>query len=168
MNKCNYNIILIGMPGSGKSTIGRVLAEKLKRVFIDSDAYIEEKKGCSISELFTFGEEFFRNIETITLRELLQIQGIVLATGGGVVKQQENINLLRKSGLVIFINRDVENIIKDIDISCRPLISNDIKKIYTLYDERNDLYEKCCHIDINNNSSIEECIKNIITRIEIY
>lgn len=166
MNKCKNNIILIGMPGSGKSTIGRVLADKLKMIFIDSDLYIEEKKGCSINELFAFGEESFRDIETITQKELLQRQGIVLATGGGVIKKSENVNLLRKSGLVVFINRDVENIIKDIDISCRPLIKKDIRKLYTLYEERYDLYKKCCHIAINNNSSIEECIINIISQIE--
>ena len=96
------NIVIIGMPGSGKTTFGSALAARLDRDFIDADVYLEEREGKTIPELFAVSEDCFRDAETRTARELAAKEGIVIATGGGVIKRPENIDILRKTGVIIF------------------------------------------------------------------
>ena len=109
------NIVLIGMPGSGKSTLGRCLAEMLGRDFIDADPEIEKDAGKTIPELFAVSEDCFRRQETATTKRLAKLQGKVLAMGGGVVLRQENIAALKENGLIIFIERSPEDIVGDVD-----------------------------------------------------
>ena len=97
------NIVLIGMPGCGKSTLGRCLAERLGRDFIDADPEIEKDAGKTIPELFAISEDCFRRQETLTTKRLATLQNKVLAMGGGVVLRQENISSLKENGLVIFL-----------------------------------------------------------------
>ena len=99
------NIVLIGMPGCGKSTLGRCLAERLGRDFIDADPEIEKDSGKTIPELFAVSEDFFRKQETRTTKRLSALQDKVLAMGGGVVLRQENIISLKENGLIIFLDR---------------------------------------------------------------
>jgi shikimate dehydrogenase len=134
--KRTQNIALIGMPGCGKSTIGRVLAQKTGRSFADIDVQIESAAGKSIPQIFADdGEETFRQLETRVLAEEAKKSGMVLATGGGVVTRLENLNLLRQNSLIVYLKRELTDLITD----GRPLSQN--IGIQALAEKRLPLYE---------------------------
>ncbi len=153
-------IILIGMPGCGKTTIGKILAKELSYNFYDMDDYIEKIEGKSIKELFSHSEERFREAETKACTELIKKKRCVIASGGGVIKKDINIDIL-KSGIIIFINRPNEKIIGDIDISKRPLLKDGKEKLYKLYNERFHKYKNSCDIEILNEGFIRDVINSI-------
>lgn len=162
------NIVLIGMPGSGKTTIGFLLSEKLKMKFIDMDDYIEKREKKTIKELFAVSEECFRDAETKCSEELSKLANCVIAAGGGIVKRKENISMLKQSSIIIFINRPVEDIACDIDMSTRPLLKDGIKRLYDLYDERIDLYKSYCDVEVDNSGGISETVSEVIKKVEEY
>jgi shikimate dehydrogenase len=134
--KKTQNIALIGMPGCGKSTVGRILAQKLGRPFMDIDAQIEAAAGKSIPQIFSEdGEETFRRMETRVLAGEAKKSGMVLATGGGVVTRPENLDLLRQNCLIVYLKRDLNELITD----GRPLSQG--VGIQSLADKRLPLYE---------------------------
>lgn len=155
------NIILIGMPGCGKTTIGSILAKQLKIEFIDMDEYIENTTSKTVGELFETGEESFRDIETKACMELSKKKNILISTGGGVVKRSENIGILKKDSIIIFIDRPVEKILEDVDISQRPLLRNGKEKIINLYKERYELYKKAADKVVLNDKNINEVIEKL-------
>ncbi|MBR2042358.1 MAG: shikimate dehydrogenase [Oscillospiraceae bacterium] len=133
------NIVLIGMPGSGKTTVGKMLSESLSMEFIDSDAVITEKTGREISDIFANeGEKAFRKIESEVISELSGKTGCIIATGGGAVLDAENVKNLSKNGKIYFIDRPPENLIPTSD---RPTASS-IEAIKKRYDERISIYRK--------------------------
>jgi len=156
------SIVLIGMPGCGKSVIGEILAEKMAMTFIDVDTYIRNSTKLTIIELFKNGEEGFRDIEANAAVELSEKNPAVIATGGGVIKRYENILNLKKTGVVIYINRPLDNIASDIDVVARPLLAKDPSQLYKLFEERGDLYKKYCDHEVMNISSIDDVVNNII------
>lgn len=162
------NIALIGMMGSGKTTIGKILSQKLNKDYYSSDKYIEKIENRTISEIFEVsGEKYFREVEIKIIKELSTKDNIVLATGGGIVLNKENIqNLIKNNFLIIFLNRDINEIIKDIDTTNRPLLKESINKLYTIYEKRELLYRNYCNIMIRNNSSIEIAVDKIINEIK--
>lgn len=162
----NKNIVLIGMPGCGKTTIGWLLAEKLSLSFVDVDEYIEKTTGKSVKELFLKGEEFFREIETSAIREISSLSSRVIATGGGVVKNHVNMDYLSKNSMIIFINRPIEDIVKDIDVESRPLLKDNLDRIYSLFYERYPLYLKYCDLEIKNDGSIDKALNEILDFIK--
>lgn len=168
MKSINKNIVLIGMPGSGKTTIGKILAEKLKMSFIDLDQYIEEFSGETIAEIFKKGEDCFRDIETSAINSLYDKEDAIISTGGGVIKRKENISSLQRKGIIIFIDRPIEEIAKDVDIGSRPLLAGGVERIYELYKERYDLYKEYCDIIVDNTGDIEAVANHIIKLIEKY
>jgi len=138
------NIILVGPMGSGKSTIGSVIAKKLNREFQDSDHYIEEKTGVDIARIFDIeGEQGFRDRETNALNELLSRDNCVIATGGGSVMREENQNLLRARGYIIFldtsINQQMQRLRRD---KKRPLLQteNPRERLEELLEVRRPIY----------------------------
>lgn len=148
------NIVLIGMPGCGKSSIAKMLADD----FIDIDALIEEREKRVIADIFKCdGENYFREVESKITKEVSMLQGKVISTGGGVIKNKENIDCLRQNSKIIYIKRDLNKICTT---SSRPLSSNfeDLKR---RYEERKELYEKYCDVIIENNDTIEECVRKI-------
>lgn len=159
------NIVLIGMPGCGKSSIGKILSGKLNIPFCDIDEYIEEKHNRSIKEIFKEGEKYFRKLESDAVKEVSEISPQVISTGGGVIVKSSNITSLKEKGIVIFINRPVDKIINDVDISKRPLLKDGKDKIYKLFDDRYDLYKKYCDYEIMNEKNIQDVIKNIVNLI---
>jgi shikimate kinase len=161
------NIVLIGMPGSGKTTIGKILSKKLGLKLLDVDKCIEEKSKQSIPELFKLGENFFRNIEREVISELSNVSSSVIATGGGVVKNYENIKELKKNGVIIFIDRPVEIIEKDIKISNRPLLKDKVNTLYELFTERYELYKEYSNFQVINDSTLEEVVEKIIEIVNI-
>lgn len=156
------NIVLIGMPGCGKSEIGEILAHKIHMKFIDVDTFIESSKSCSITDIFKNGEEVFRDVETNAVMKLSQNHDVVISTGGGVIKRYENIINLKKNSIIIYINRPIENIITDINIEGRPLLAKDPGRISKLFEERGPLYNKYCDYEVMNISEIEDVVHNII------
>lgn len=155
-------ILLIGMPGCGKSTIGEELANKINYDFCDMDKYIEEISNSTVKELFNISEEYFRDYETLACKELSNKSKIIISSGGGVIKRKKNIDFFKDKGIIIFIDRPIENILKDVDTSSRPLLSDGKSKLYNLYSERYNLYNNYCEIKIVNDTTIEETIDKII------
>ena len=145
------NIVLIGMPASGKSTIAKELSKKLNRSFVDTDALIVEKYG-AISDIFEkYGEEYFRSIETKIIKEVSSLSGIIIATGGGAVLKEENIRALKQNGKLYFLNRPLSELIPTSD---RPLASDE-NKIKKLYNDRIDIYTNLAEeiITVKNDAS---------------
>jgi len=160
------NIVLIGMPGSGKTSVGKILAESLNMDFCDVDEYIEKKSGKTIPEIFKEGEKHFRTLERAAIEELSQKTNTVIATGGGVVLFRQNIENLKRKGLVFFINRPIDDIVNDIDISNRPLLANDVNRIYQLFRERYELYKKYSDFEVKSQNEIMDTVKKIIKILE--
>ena len=163
--KINRNIVLIGMPASGKSTVGKLLSKKISYEYYDADKYLERKENVKISTLFSEkGEEHFRNLETKYLRELSQKNRIIISTGGGAVKREENMEILKEKGIVVFLSRKIEDIAKE-NHEARPLLQ-DINNIYKLYDERIELYKRYSDIIIENNGTLQEVTDRTAEEIE--
>ena len=164
-NRMGRNIVLIGMPASGKSTIGKLLAKKMNYECYDADRYLERKENVKISTLFSEkGEEYFRNLETKYLKELSQKNGIIISTGGGAVKREKNMQILGEKGIIVFLNRKIEDIAKE-NHEARPLLQN-IDNIYKLYDERIELYNRYSDIIVENNGTLKEVTDRIAEKIE--
>lgn len=160
------NIVIIGMPGSGKTTIGNLVSKKLSMNFIDMDKYIEQNETLSIKEMFAISETCFRDSESKHSLTLSKLDSHVIATGGGTIKRKENMINFKKNSIIIFLNRPVENIIKDINIHTRPLLADGKERLYTLYNERIDLYKEYSDIEILNIGTIEESINQIIEQVK--
>lgn len=156
------NIVLIGMPGCGKSTLGRYLAEILDRDFIDADPEIEKDAGKTISELFAVSEDCFREQETKTVKRLAGLQGKVLAMGGGVVLRRENIENLKKNGTIIFLDRSPGDIAGDVDTETRPLLAAGRKRIYDLYAQREALYREAADVTVRNKGTLKETLQRLV------
>lgn len=146
--------MLIGMPGCGKSSIGKMISEILHTDFYDLDTYIEDKAHTTIPELFTRGEDHFRQLESNAVREIYPKQAIVISTGGGIVTRPDNMHLLQKTGTIFYIERSIELILQSSDLTDRPLLADDCTKIYDLYAQRKHLYEKYCNVRIVNDQSL--------------
>lgn len=158
------NIALIGMPGSGKTTIGRILAKELNITFIDIDKEIEKNNNMKISDIFKNGEEYFRKLEKEELKKICNLSPYVISTGGGVIKDKENIDILKKNAIIIFIDRNVNEIEKDINTDNRPLL-NTREALSKLYNERYNLYLEYSDIRLDNSSTEEDLVKLIIDSI---
>lgn len=152
-------IILIGMPGCGKTTIGKVLAKELKYNFYDMDEYIENRAKKSINDIFSEdGEEAFRNLETEALKEVINKKRILISTGGGIVKRDLNLEILKNSGIVVFINRPVEKILEDLNTESRPLLKDSKEKLYDLYEERFSRYKEVSNIEVINKGYLRDTV----------
>ena len=135
------NIVLIGMMGSGKTTVGELLARHLCRLFIDTDALIEEREGRAIPDIFSRdGEEFFRALERKTARELSGRTGLVIACGGGLPTQAEAIAALKENGLVFWLDRDPGETYDSLNVSHRPLAQSGREDFIRRYQSRASIY----------------------------
>lgn len=152
------NIVLIGMPSSGKTTVGKALSSLADKTFIDSDECVKNIIGMPIADFFEkYGEEQFRNTESCVIKELSLMQNAVLSTGGGVILRQENIKLLKQNGIVYFLDRPLDLLITTAD---RPLSSNK-SNLEKRYNERYQLYKSSADICIDGSGSIETVAKQI-------
>ena len=151
------NIILLGMPGCGKTTVGKLLAEKLQKTFVDADAQLEKAFG-PITEIFQKeGEAGFREKETRILSEIGKQSSLVIATGGGCVTRKENYDLLHQNGDIFLIHRDLNLLPSD----GRPLSQQ--AGIENLYRERKSLYEAFADYSVDNNGSPQAAVQQIIS-----
>lgn len=151
------NLVLIGMPGCGKSTIGRNLSEELNMPLIDLDAEIEKTAGMTIPQIFAAeGEDGFRKRESEQVEKYGSIGGRVLVTGGGAVKDPLNRKYLRMNGFVVHITRDLDLL----SMEGRPL-SQSREALQTMWQERKPMYEACRDAHFANDTTIEACVQNI-------
>jgi shikimate kinase len=147
------NIYLIGLMGAGKTTIGRQLAKALAVPFYDSDKAIEESTGVDIPTIFEFeGEKGFRDREQKMIQKLTQMQGIVLASGGGVILREENRKLLKANGYIVYLQCSVDRILERTRRDTqRPLLKTDNPKerLQKLFEDRQSLYLSCADFKID-------------------
>ena len=165
--KDTLKICIIGMPGSGKSTIGRILSKKLNYKFFDTDENIEDEAKSKINDIFTHkGEAYFRELETRVLSKLIKINKVVISTGGGIILKNKNIlnkcfNIYLQCDEDVLIERASRN--KD-----RPLLYKDIKKnMKNLFNERKDIYNNLADLKINTKSDIQKTITEILNKLPI-
>ena len=149
------NLILIGMPGCGKSTVGKELAQRENRRFVDADEEIVKEIGDIPAFFAQFGEEAFRKAETAVLSRLGRESGLVIATGGGCVTREENYDLLHQNGTIIWIKRDLETLPTD----GRPVSQRD--GVQAIYEKRKPMYERFADVTVENDGSIAEVLAQI-------
>lgn len=151
------NIVLVGMPGCGKTTVARALGTALGREVVESDALIADEAGEAIPEIFAReGEEGFRRRETAVLRGQGMRAGLILSTGGGCVTREENYDLLHQNGTILWLRRDVDLLPKE----GRPLsLKNDL---HAMFETRRPLYERFADHEIDNNGRVEETVRTIL------
>jgi len=166
-NHIHQHIFLIGMPGAGKTTIGKALAQTLGLDFYDVDTEIQERTGKSIQNIIIHdGEEEFHQLELNVIQDLVSKQNAsVIATGGGTVLWAATAELMRESGYVVLIQRDVKQILDDLDMEIRPLLKESIEYIFRLYEERQPIYERVSHIKIENISNVADVVKAVIAAL---
>lgn len=153
------NIVFIGMPSCGKSTVGRIVSEKLSRPFFDTDEMIKDTNGRSPSEIIVSeGEKVFRDLETAEVKEAARMTGAVISVGGGAVLREENVDALKQNGVLIYLDRPLDELVS----SDRPL-SKDIPK---LYEQRKDFYERAADIKIKSQPTPEQTAKKVIEALD--
>jgi shikimate kinase len=165
-------IIFVGLPGSGKTTIGRQLARRLGWPFVDSDHVIEHRLGCSIREFFAReGEGSFRDIEQQVLDELSSTHDGVISTGGGAVLREANRCHLRERGQVIYLRSTPEDIFRRVrHDTARPLLQVDdpLQRLRSLYEERDPLYRETAHFVIETGRpSVATLVNMILMQLEL-
>lgn len=155
------NIVIIGMPGSGKTAVSTMLAERLGRKIFDTDTIVSEKAGMTIPEIFAAqGEAGFRKLETESTAEVGKLSGNIISTGGGVVTIADNYELLHQNGVIVWIERDTNKLARD----GRPIsLSSDL---YELYAARLPLYERFADIKADNNGDINDTVNAIMEMIK--
>lgn len=153
------NIVLTGMPGSGKSTIGKEIAKRLSRPFYDTDDVVVENEGRQISEIFeSNGEEYFRHAETQAIKSVSQNSGAVIATGGGAVIKDENIQYLSSNGKIFFLNRPLEDIVPTDD---RPLAKSR-EALEKRFAERYPIYKSTADEEIEVDGNVQNSVDKIL------
>lgn len=166
MDITKNNIVLIGFMGCGKSTIGKNLAKELGVRFIDTDKKIQDDMEMSINEIFeVYGEEYFRRLE----RNLCKLASLnapaVIATGGGVIKDSANIDVLKRNGTFVYLSSTAAKIYKNIRYdNSRPLlnVANKEEKIKSMLEERRPIYEACSDVIVDvSNAKIDETVDTI-------
>lgn len=161
------NIVLIGFMGCGKTTIGTKLAYKLKYSFIDSDKEIESHSGTNINQIFDmYGEAYFRKLENEVIKNIYKLHKYVIATGGGIIKNKSNIDLLKQNGIILYLKASASCIYNNIkDDESRPLLKTDNKilAIENLLSQRTELYTNYSDLIIDvDNRTVDEVIDEII------
>ena len=155
------NIVIIGMPGSGKTAVSAMLAERLGRKIFDTDTIVSEKAGMTIPEIFAAqGEAGFRKLETEATAEVGKLSGNIISTGGGVVTVADNYELLHQNGVIVWIERDTNKLARD----GRPIsLSSDLNELYAA---RLPLYERFADIKADNNGDINDTVNAIMEMIK--
>lgn len=160
------NVVLIGMPGCGKTTVGAWLAARLGRPLLDTDAMVVAAEGMSIPDLFARqGEAYFREAEANAARSAARETDAVISTGGGIILRPENMETLGKTGMICFIDRPPEEIASE-DHAGRPLIGASRERIFMLYAQRIGLYRQYAQIIIPSRPTPEKTARALLERLE--
>ena len=163
------NIFLVGFMGAGKSTVGKILADKTGYKFYDADSYIEEQAGTTITQIFAdHGEPYFRDLESEATEELAKKENQVIATGGGVVQRDRNWDAMKKNGITVYLKATVETIWERIkDDTSRPLlqVENPVDTARELLEKRTPMYEKADIVLDTDGLSPEVVAEEILSSI---
>lgn len=148
----NRHVFLIGMPGSGKSSLGRRVANNLGLPYTDTDSRITQAVGCSVTDIFErYGQDAFRHAETNILIQLTREPPALVSTGGGMILREENRRIMRNHGLIVLIDRPLEDILSDIKLDRRPLLAQKgLGEVERLYHERIDIYRAAADAVLDN------------------
>ena len=146
------HIFLVGMPGSGKSALGRRVAQKLQIPYLDTDVYLTEATGMDTAQLYaSFGEQAFRDAETRLLQKLINATPGIISTGGGLCLREENRVLMHNHGLTVLIDRPIDDIMLDIRVEKRPFLAQKGREeIERIYNERMPIYRSAADIIMDN------------------
>jgi shikimate kinase len=159
------NLVLIGLSGCGKSTVARRLSRRLHMPLLDTDAMIVEAEGRSIPEIFAeSGEAYFRDMESAACRAAAEQHGVIIATGGGAVLREANMEALAESGLIVFLHRHPSRILRSASLDDRPLVQDDAERLFRLYAERLPLYRRWAHVTVHNSGTrrrMARCLRRI-------
>lgn len=156
------SIVLTGMPGSGKSTLGALLAKRLGRTLYDTDAEIVRKAGMPITEIFArYGEQHFRDLESAVIRDLSAQGGAIVATGGGAVLRRKNVDALKQNGTLVFLDRPLSDLLPTDD---RPL-ADDARKLRALYAARYPVYTAAADVTVPVTGTPEETAKAVLEKL---
>lgn len=159
------NFIIIGMPGCGKTSIGKAAAKRAKMEFIDLDQLITENHGDITGIFENEGEKVFREYETQALKESAKGKCSIISSGGGIVELQRNLDIL-KENQVIFIDRDLESIFSTLNSESRPLLKGKEKVLHDLYDRRYNKYIKAMNFHVKNDGSFNDCVCKVLEIIK--
>jgi shikimate kinase len=172
MNSVPKNIYLIGLMGAGKSTVGRMLAKRLGKTFFDSDHEIEKRCGVKIPTIFEMeGEEGFRKRESAVIKDLTQMQDIVLATGGGSVLLSENRTYLHENGYVVYLRANPHELwVRTRNDKGRPLLNtaDPQKKLKELFEIRDPLYSSIAHQTVETGKpNVNQLTNKLVMQLEL-
>ena len=161
------NILLIGFMGSGKTTVSRELAKITGRKEVDMDAYIVNKQGCSINEIFEkHGEPYFRDLETVCISEIQKNSNLIVSCGGGAVLKEENVKIMKKNGIIVLLTATPETIYHRVKKSKdRPLLNGNmnVEYIEELMNKRKAIYQSVADVVVStDNKSIKEIAEEIL------
>ena len=146
------HVFLIGMAGSGKSSLGKKTASRLRLPYIDTDTRITQVLGMPVTDIFAqYGEDAFRNAETNTLINLMDEPPSLISTGGGAVLNPVNFEIMRNQGIIVLVDRPLEQILSDIKLDRRPLLAaKGIDEVPRMYNARIDRYRKAADLVLDN------------------
>lgn len=170
------HIFLVGMPGSGKSALGRRVAMKLQMPYLDTDTYITERTGMNTAQLYEiYGEQAFRDGETRLLQELVNASPGMISTGGGVALREENQRIMKNHGYIVLIDRPIDDIMMDIRAEKRPLLAQKGREeIERIYNDRMPIYRRIADVSLNNGNGfhnglagLEEIVHNFSRQIKV-
>jgi shikimate kinase len=162
------NIVLIGFMASGKTTIGKALALKMNMDFVDADELIEKQQNISIEDMFSlYGEAYFREIENRTIKQLLGTDGFIIAVGGGAVMYYDNLDILKKIGVTVFLDAPIQKILMNLSGKFRPLVGNTIDEanIRELLEHRYPTYKRADIVIKTDNLSIQQTVDEIVKEL---
>jgi len=149
--------------GSGKSTVGRLLAERLGMAFVDIDSVIEEREGTAISDIFaTKGEKYFRSLERKVLEEVAGKEGLVVSTGGGLGADRENMDLMKRTGLVVWLDVPLFLLMERLKgDDTRPLLRQPVDRLEELYRKRKEVY-RLADLKVDGSKPAEKVVQEIV------
>ncbi len=157
------HIFLVGMPGSGKSALGRRVALKLQMPYLDTDAYLTERTGMNTAQIYEiYGEKAFRDGETRLLQQLINATPGMISTGGGVALREENRRIMKDHGYIVLIDRPIDDIMMDIRAEKRPLLAQKGREeIERIYGERMPIYRSIADMALDNGSGFHNGLRGL-------
>lgn len=162
------NVYLVGMPGSGKSAIGKRVSEILGWEFCDLDAKVVQMSGeVDVNQIFSKrGMQYFRSLEKKALREISGQEHVIVATGGGVVLDDDNINTMLTTGRTVFVDVSIDTLKQRIDVGTRPLVQDIGAALESMYWNRIDLYHRAGGVVLDNNGKLEDGAQELACAID--